>query len=392
MLTKEEQVFIQDNHNVDITRLILEHHKYPNLDIKKLANQINIRKKAISKLPTWSNNPAIFFPSTISWQQCSSEYTAKYKSHLLDGKTLVDLTGGFGVDVFYFAQTFEEVIYIEQDTELTTIVGYNYEVFNQKNIKIINGDSLEILKKLSDVDVIYLDPARRNEQQQKIITLEESVPNILEIKAMLLDKANYVLLKTSPMLDIHKAIKDLKNVEAVHVVAVENECKELLFVLNSNFNSNISLTCVNIQRDGKMDIAKAKWEENLNLAYSMPRTYIYDPNKAIHKAGIFNQVGRDFDIKKLAANTHLYTSEKLVTDFQGRIFQLEKILKPQKKEIQKHLTKGKANLITRNFPESVANLKKKWKITDGGDTYLLAVTLENTQKAVLLCSRVEVNT
>jgi precorrin-6B methylase 2 len=387
MLTTEEQVFIQDNREVDITRLILEHHKYPNLDIKKLANQINIRKKAISKLPTWSNNPAIFFPSTISWQQCSSEYTAKYKSHLFGGKILVDLTGGFGVDVFYFAQTFEQVIYVEQDTELTTIVGYNYEVFNQKNIKIINGDSLKILEKLSEIDVIYLDPARRNEQQQKIITLEESVPNILEIKELLLSKANHVLLKTSPMLDIHKAIKDLKNVEAVHVVAVENECKELLFVLNKNENTNINLTCVNIHRDGKMDITKAKWEENLNLEYSMPKKYIYDPNKAIHKAGIFNQVGRDFDINKLSTNTHLYTSEKLVTDFQGRIFVLEKILKPQKKEIQKHLINGKANLITRNFPESVANLKKKWKINDGGDVYLFAITLENTQKVILLCKR-----
>jgi 16S rRNA G966 N2-methylase RsmD len=391
MLTTEEQVFIQENLKKDTVRLVLEHHKYPDLDIKKLANQINIRKKATSKLPTWSNNDAIFFPSTISWQQCSSEYTAKYKAQLLKGKTIIDLTGGFGVDVFFFAQMFEAVTYVERDTELSEIVAYNYKVLNQKNIKIMNQDSLGFIENHKPVDVIYLDPARRDAQQQKIITLEDSTPNILEIQEMLLSKANYILLKTSPMLDIHKAIKDLKKVESVHVVAVENECKELIFVLNKNADANINLTCVNIQRDGKMDISEAKWEESINLEYSMPNSYMYDPNKAIHKGGIFNKVGRDFDVKKLSANTHLYTSEKLVADFQGRIFQLEKILKPQKKEIQKYLINGKANLITRNFPESVANLKKKWTINDGGNTYLLAVTLENAQKVVLLCKKIDID-
>jgi 16S rRNA G966 N2-methylase RsmD len=391
MLTTEEQVFIQENLKKDTVRLVLEHHKYPDLDIKKLANQINIRKKATSKLPTWSNNDAIFFPSTISWQQCSSEYTAKYKAQLLKGKTIIDLTGGFGVDVFFFAQMFEAVTYVERDTELSEIVAYNYKVLNQKNIKIMNQDSLGFIENHKPVDVIYLDPARRDAQQKKIITLEDSTPNILEIQEMLLSKANYILLKTSPMLDIHKAIKDLKKVESVHVVAVENECKELIFVLNKNADANINLTCVNIQRDGKMDISEAKWEESINLEYSMPNSYMYDPNKAIHKGGIFNKVGRDFDVKKLSANTHLYTSEKLVADFQGRIFQLEKILKPQKKEIQKYLINGKANLITRNFPESVANLKKKWTINDGGNTYLLAVTLENAQKAVLLCKKIDID-
>jgi 16S rRNA G966 N2-methylase RsmD len=391
MLTTEEQVFIQENLKKDTVRLVLEHHKYPDLDIKKLANQINIRKKATSKLPTWSNNDAIFFPSTISWQQCSSEYTAKYKAQLLKGKTIIDLTGGFGVDVFFFAQMFEVVTYVERDTELSEIVAYNYKVLNQKNIKIMNQDSLGFIENHKPVDVIYLDPARRDAQQQKIITLEDSTPNILEIQEMLLSKANYILLKTSPMLDIHKAIKDLKKVESVHVVAVENECKELIFVLNKNADANINLTCVNIQRDGKMDISEAKWEESINLEYSMPNSYMYDPNKAIHKGGIFNKVGRDFDVKKLSANTHLYTSGKLVADFQGRIFQLEKILKPQKKEIQKYLINGKANLITRNFPESVANLKKKWTINDGGNTYLLAVTLENAQKVVLLCKKIDID-
>ena len=178
MLSAEEQEFIQKNAKADITKLILQGKRYPTLAIKKLANQINIRKKAIIKLPTWAETPAIFFPPTISWQQCSSEYTAKYKAQLLKGKSIIDLTGGFGVDTFYFAQEFEEVTYVERNTDLAKIATYNYKVLNQDNIKVINADSLDYIEQQDTFDVIYLDPARRDAQQKKIITLEDSTPNI----------------------------------------------------------------------------------------------------------------------------------------------------------------------------------------------------------------------
>lgn len=388
MLSVEEQEFIQKNAKADITKLILQGKRYPTLAIKKLANQINIRKKAVIKLPTWAETSAIFFPPTISWQQCSSEYTAKYKAQLLKGKSIIDLTGGFGVDTFYFAQEFEEVTYVERNTDLAKIAAYNYKVLDQDNIKVINADSLDYIEQQDTFDVIYLDPARRDAQQKKIITLEDSIPNILAIQEMLLSKGKHILLKTSPMLDIHKAIKDLKYVQSVHVIAVENECKELIFILSKETSENINLTSVNIHRNGDTDVTNTKWNDNLEVSYAEPNTYIYDPNKAIHKAGIFNKIGQKFEIAKLAPNTHLYTSDDLVLNFQGRVFELEKILKPQKKEIHKYLTQGKANLITRNFPENVANLKKKWKINDGGEIYLIAVTLVNTQKVVLKCKRI----
>lgn len=392
MLTEKEQQFIQHNLKADTTKLVLNYRKFPDLDIKKLANQINIRKKATSKLPTWANNSAVFFPSTVSWQQCSSEHTATYKAtvfkQLSNGKTIADLTGGFGVDAFYFAKQFEEVVYIEQQTELTEIVAYNNQVFNQTNIQIVNNDSLEYLKNL-EVDCIYLDPARRNERQQKVITLEDSTPNIIEIQDELLAKAKYVMVKTSPMLDIHKALKSLKCVEAIHVVAVENECKELLFLMSNRIEAihNIQLTCVNISRKGEKQTFETTWNSDNLIEYSEPKKYLYDANKAILKGNVVDALGDYFNIEKIAPNTQLLTSDDLKEDFQGRIFEVEAVIKPSKKVIAKYLEHGKANLIVRNFPESVANLRKKWKVKDGGNIYLFAVTLDNKEKVVIVCQR-----
>lgn len=393
MLTEQEKAFIKINLNSDTIKLVLNQDKYPNLDVKKLANQINIRKKAIHKLPNWAKNPEIFFPSTISWQQCSSEFTAKYKANILkqisNGNKVVDLTGGFGVDSFYLAQQFDKVIYIEQQKALTEIINYNNKVFNKTNIEVINNDSLEYLDQLSDLDAIYLDPARRNERQQKIITLEDSTPNVIAIKERLLAKAKYVMVKTSPMLDIHKAIRSLESVCEVYVISVENECKELLFILNNDFRQleDIQLTCVNISLKGQPQVFKTTWKEYKSITYTEPKTYLYDANKAILKGNIVDIVGDYFGFEKLAPNTQLLTGDELRKNFQGRIFEVVAVVKPSKKLIAKYLDNGKANLIVRNFPESVANLRKKWKIKNGGNVYLFAVTLAKTQKVVVVCQR-----
>lgn len=388
MLTKEEQQFIKQHLKSEVTRLILSGNLYPNLDIKKLANQIAIRKKALTKLPTWAKEEAVFFPPSISWQQCSSEFTAVYKANLLKGKTLVDLTGGFGVDAFYFAQQFDTVTYIEQQDALSKIANYNYGVLGRDNINVINEDSLSIIKNLPKVDIIYLDPARRNAQEQKIITLEDSTPNIIEIQRELLEKAQYVMVKTSPMLDIYRAIESLERVEAVHVIAVENECKELLFIMSNRHCETIKITSVNITRKGKISKFESQWNKKGTIEYTNPKKYLYDPNKAIRKAGILNEVGKHYNIKKLAASTNLFTSDVLIENFQGRVFELKEILKPSKRVIQRYLTKEKGNLIVRNFPDSVANLKKMWKIKDGGNDYMFAVTLANKRKVVLATKRV----
>ena len=393
MLTKEEQLFINTNLNTDTIKLVLNHHKYPDLDIKKLANQINIRKKASTKLPTWANNAAIFFPSAISWQQCSSEYTAGYKAKVLkevsEGDSVADLTGGFGVDALAFAKFFDRVIYFEQQKTLTEIVRYNSRILDQQNIEVVKGDSLEYLENI-EADCIYLDPARRDERQQKVIRLEDSTPNMVDIQDVLLAKAKYIMVKTSPMLDIHKALRSLKCVEAVHVVAVENECKELLFVMNAALSTiqHIALTCVNISRKGGEQVFETIWNNGESVNYSMPKRYLYDANKAILKGNVVDAVGHSFGLEKLAPNTQLLTSDDLHADFHGRIFEMIAIVKPSKKVIGQYLKDGKANVIVRNFPESVADLRKKWKVKDGGEVYLLAVTLNDNQKVVLVCKQV----
>lgn len=389
MLTKDEIEFIQNNLNKDIVKLILQQNRFPGLDIKKLANQIKARKKAIYKLPTLVQNKAIFFPPTIAWQQCSSEFTAKYKASLVKGRTAIDLTGGFGVDTFYLAQYFEEVTYIEQQKNLSEIVAYNNKILEQENIKVINEDSIKTISKLDNIDLIYLDPARRDENQRKVISLEDSFPNIIELQDELLHRSKKIMLKTSPMLDIHQALRQLKNVTEVHVIAVENECKELIFILNQKSkDKEVALFCINININGSQDIFKTIYNNNEAIKYSLPKKYIYDPNKSIHKAQIFNVIGNHFSLMKIAPNTHLYTSDVLVDNFQGRIFELETILKPSKKMLKKELSGGKANLIVRNFPETVASLKKKLKIQDGGSQYLIAVSLENSDKVLLKCERI----
>lgn len=393
MLTQVEQDFIQQHLKSNTIRLVLNQDQYPNLDIKKLANQINIRKKATTKLPTWANNPAIFFPPTISWQQCSSEHTAKYKAEILkkvtNGYQVADITGGFGVDAHYLSQVFNKTIYIEQNQALTEIATYNNSIQNN-NIEVIHTNSITALNDLPNLDAIYLDPARRNERQQKIITLEDSTPNIIAIQDQLLAKAKYVMVKTSPMLDIHKAIQTLKNIQSIHVVAVENECKELLFLLGKNFDTQhkIGLTCVNILKNGNRQTFKTDWNNFPTINYTTPKTYIYDANKSILKGNCINVIGNNFGFDKIAPNTQLLTSDDLKKDFHGRIFEVEAVLKPSKKVLSRYLDQGKANLIVRNFPESVANLRKKWKIKDGGNKYLYAVSLANAQKVVIVCKKI----
>ena len=390
MLTKDEIEFIQNNLNQDIVKLILQQKRFPDLDIKKLANQIKARKKAIYKLPTLVQNKAVFFPPTIAWQQCSSEFTAKYKASLVKGETAIDLTGGFGIDTFYLAQCFEEITYVEQQKKLSEIVAYNNKILQQENIKVINEDSIKTISKLDNVDLIYLDPARRDENQRKVISLEDSFPNIIELQDELLHKSKSIMLKTSPMLDIHQALRQLKNVEAIHIVALENECKELIFIQTKDLEKHIPirLTCINIHRNGEKDIFETFYDNKEVIEYSLPQKYIYDPNKAVHKANVFNTFGNHFDLMKIAPNTHLYTSDVLMDNFQGRIFELESILKPSKKMLKNELSNGKANLIVRNFPETVASLKKKLKIQDGGNQYLIAVSLENSDKVLLKCERI----
>ncbi|MDJ1471486.1 class I SAM-dependent methyltransferase [Xanthocytophaga flava] len=385
--------FVQQHEFANPQELLLKKHRYPDIPVQEAALQIQARQKAKSKLPSWFAIPTICYPSLLSLEQCSSESTALFKARLLSGNTLMDLTGGMGVDTAAFSQQFEKVFYIEQNPELCEVTRYNFEQLGITNVQHISATSETWLSSFSQhVDWIYIDPARRNEAGGKVVRLQDCVPDILGLKDILFSKASHLLLKASPMLDIDVATNELKNVVKVYVVAVENEVKELLFHLMEAFNGEPEIETVNLNKSGGT-ISSFQFyrslEGNSEVSFTLPQTYLYEPNVAVLKAGAFRSVASSFSINKLHSNSHLYTSESLQTDFPGRIFKIVAISKLDKKELQSFLPEGKANISVRNFPMSVEDIRKKTGIRDGGNIYLFATTDCQNRKIVLVCEKID---
>ena len=386
-LTEAEKAFIKTHLNDEITSLLLQAKKYPNLNIPDLVWQIKARQKAKTKLPEWFDNEDIIFPKMLSVEQSSSEITAKFKANLLKGETLIDLTGGMGVDMAYMSKDFKNAIYIEQNAKLLDVTKYNFEQLKILNIDFINSNSLDFLEKnTSSYSWIYLDPHRRDDTGNKVVSLQDCEPNILIIKDLLFSKTENILLKVSPMLDINLAIIELENVVNIYVVAVENEVKEVLFHLQKNYQEEPQYHAVNLP-NSTLTFKKSE-EKNAVIKMGSPQQYLYEPNAAILKAGGFRIIAQRFDLQKIAPHSHLYTSTNLVDDFQGRIFKIEGVCKLDKREISKYLSENKANITIRNFPLSVKQIREKLKLSEGGDTYLFATTDAENQKIVIVCRKV----
>ncbi len=388
ILDKEVQKYIieQSNSTIDLSTLILAGSPFKGIKVQELAQQIQGRRKAKTKLPTWYATDHIFYPPTLNLEQTSSEKTALYKSKLIAGDSLIDLTGGFGIDDYYFSKQVKKVIHCELNIELSRITAYNTKILKQNNIETVSGDSLETLKNLTNVDWIYADPSRRHDSKGKVFFLEDCLPNIPDHLGLLFSKSDQVLLKTSPLLDLHIGIKALSHVKDIHIVAVDNDVKELVWVLDQNYSGDIKITTVNIGKTGNQEFSflpKNEAEQLVNM--SLPQKYLYEPNAAILKSGGFLSIASAFDLNKLHVNSHLYTSNKLV-DFPGRKFEIISSHPYQKKELSK-LGITKANITTRNFSDSVSNIRKKFKIKDGGDQYLFFTTDLNGKKKVLLCKK-----
>ena len=362
-----------------------------------LARQEEGRKIVASKLPSWAENMSILFPAKISLEQCSSEATALYKAGLVSGESLVDLTGGFGVDCSFLSCKFSSVDYLEQNEELCQIAEHNFKALGL-NIKVNNAESVEFLKKMPAVDCIYIDPARRDVKGKKTADLSLCSPNLLEIRDILLDKCNTLLIKLSPMFDISSALEVFPECAEVHVVSVKNECKELLLLVEGGFCGETEIVCVDLEElsrrvDDRQGIVQPeitsvasnlRKEKGEIISYSFPKSYLYEPNASIMKAGLFKTVANKYNVQKLHPSTHLYTSEELVPNFPGRSFEIKRVTKVQKKEIQDI---EKANLSTRNFPGNVADLRKKLKLKDGGNTYIFACTLNDNSKVLIICEK-----
>ena len=392
-LTEAEKAFIKTHLNDEVTSLLLQANKYPNLNIPDLVWQIKARQKAKTKLPEWFENEDIIFPKMLSVEQSSSEITAKFKANLVQGETLIDLTGGMGVDMAYMSKNFKKAIYIERIPELLAITEYNFKVLGIENVEFKAPQPPEgeffspILTPPLGVGGlwIYLDPHRRDDTGNKVVSLQDCEPNILTIKNLLFTKTNQILLKASPMLDINLAVSELQNVVNIYVVAVENEVKEILFHLQKDYQEEPQYHAVNLPNDNF--VFKKSEEKNAMIKMGSPQQYLYEPNATIMKAGGFRIIAQRFDLQKIAPHSHLYTSTDLVEKFPGRSFKIEGVCKLDKKEIAHYLSENKANITIRNFPLSVKQIREKLKLSDGGDTYLFATTDAENQKIVIVCKK-----
>ena len=388
ILNSKNQHFINSNLDTDITKLLLQTHSDISVNIKLLVEQIEAKNRSKNKLPTWFKTSKIYYPNKLNIEQTSSETTAAYKAQLVNGENLIDLTGGFGVDSYYFSKQFKSVTHCEINKELSNIAEHNFKQLNIDNVTCMPIDGVKYLKESpKQYSWIYIDPSRRHDKKGKVFFLKDCIPNVPNIIDELFSYSENILIKTSPLLDITLGINDLKYVKTLHVVAVNNEVKELLWVLEKENTNPIKIAAVNIINNNTNTFEFIINDEAIaKPSYSLPSKYLYEPNAAILKAGAFNMVSDKFGIKKLHQHTHLYTSDKLVV-FPGRTFTIDAIIPYNKKSLKK-LAITKANITTRNFMESVQNIRKKFKIKDGGNVYLFFTTNVDNKKIVVISSKV----
>ena len=391
-MNQETIQFIIENKNADIHRLALQSSLYPNVNMLFAIRQINGKQKIKSKVPLFYNTQDIIYPVQLSLEQSSSELTALYKSTLCEGNTLADLTGGFGVDCCFMSQQFKQVAYVERNEELCDLAVHNFKALGKVHVNVIHSDSEKYLLETDHVDWIFIDPARRSSGGKKVVLLSDCEPNVAALSTLLLDKTTHVMIKLSPMMDITAAIRELPSTSEIHIISVENECKEVLLILDQTGGDNIKVKTINFginkeNQEFEFDILdESKAETSFS---SVPGKYLYEPNAAVMKSGAFKLIGEKFRLQKLHINTHLYTSNELSVEFPGRIFEVRKQWENSKKELKELVAKiPKANITTRNYPVSVDVLRKKLKIKDGGDIYLFACTLHNEQKSIIECTKI----
>lgn len=389
LLLPEIQDFIDQNCGNSISKMALQKNPFPEVEWISILNQIAAKSKAKEKLPSFFSTKNILYPAKISIEQTSSEKTAEYKASLVSGLSLIDLTAGFGVDDFYFSKKIAQVTHCEINEELSTLAAHNFKQLDVNNIECISGDSTLILEKLNQsFDWIYIDPSRRNEAKGKVFLLEDCLPNVPELLSSYFKYSKNILIKTAPILDITAALSELNYVKRIHIVALENEVKELLWEIEAGYSGEISLKSINLTKE-KEEVFEFVLNENQEIpSYSLPQKYLYEPNSAILKSGGFDEVGIFYKLHKLHKHSHLYTNSTLI-DFPGRVFEIETAIPYHKTEMKIHLENTKVNITTRNFPDSVEQIRKKWKIKEGGDRYCFFTTEENNHKIVLICTKVK---
>lgn len=387
LLIPEIQKYINDSLSLSVEKIALSKNPFPDVDFKDVLQQIQSKQKAKSKLPTWYNTNGILYPAKINIEQTSSEITAQYKSQIISGKDIIDLTGGFGIDTYYFSKKFLYVYHCELNPNLSSVAEHNFRKLGVKNCTFINNDGAIALQKLNKkFDWIYIDPSRRNDVKGKVFMLNDCLPNVTQLLNFYLEYSDNILIKTAPMLDITAALSELKFVKKIYIIAIDNEVKELLFEIKNHFNNRLEIATINFTKT-KKEVFNYNIDEDFSVIYSLPLQFLYEPNSAIMKSGGFTALAKQYSIFKLHPNSHLYTSDNLI-EFPGRIFKIEKYIKYSKVDIKANIYNTKANITVRNFHDTVENLSKKIKITSGGDWYYFFTTNIKTEKIVLICRKI----
>ena len=390
-LSPETLRFIEENARADVRSLALQAKKYPQVDMAMAVVQIAGRQIAEAKVPSWHQVEGLLYPKHLSMEQCSSEATAIYKASLVEGETFADLTGGFGIDCSFLSRKFKQADYVERQSELCELAKHNFPLLGL-SIGVHNEDGVEYLKQMQPVDCLFLDPARRDGHGGKTVAISDCEPDVSALEDLLVEKAQTVMIKLSPMLDLSLALKALRFVKEVHIVSVNNECKELLLILQkSKSASEIVIHCEQITGTGEHQHYTFTQEQERTSDCPLATevgAYLYEPNASILKAGAYRSLTQTYGVKKLHASSHLYTSSCFIEDFPGRRFKVEAVSGFGKKELKDFLQGvEKANLTIRNFPSSVAELRKRLKLKEGGEDYLFATTLVDESKVLIKCKK-----
>ena len=388
LLNPNVRDFIKQHEQSDLHQLILTRDKFPGIPVAVAVDQIKSRIKARHKLPEWYSQSQVIFPPPLSMEQCSSEATARSKASLFTGEMALDLTGGAGVDSYYLAQQFKQLIYIEKEPSLSALAGHNFNILGAHNIKVVNLTAETFMSESNgEYDLIYIDPSRRK-GDKKVFRWEDLEPDLLSCQFALIDKAKKVMIKGSPLMDIHLAIEQLDQIEQVIVVAVKNEVKELLFIQSKDFNGSITIRASNMS-DNRVDefecIYSSEKQEEINIGEI--DNYLYEPNAAIMKSGGFKAIAQQYNLTKLHQHTHLYSSDSQLPYFPGRTFAVLDVIPYDKKQIRKACPGAKANISVRNFPDSVARIREHTGLGDGGNKYLFAFTDYQGRRRVAVCNQ-----
>ena len=409
--------FIRNNADGDVRQLALRGTKDTVVDLTFALNQIAGRQTARKKLPSWAAVEGVVYPPHLSMEQCSSEQTARYKAEMAGcGQRMVDLTGGFGVDFSFIARGFSEAVYVERQPQLCDIARQNFEVLGLRQAKVVCADSEDYLRQMEPVDLVYIDPARRDTHGGRTYGISDCTPDVIALKPLLIEKADRVIIKLSPMLDWRKAVEDLgeQYVSEVHIVSVGNECKEMVVETKTHPRPLpvgrgviTPIACMNILSDDYIQTFHSALPSSSNNGveaslscssnYSPPFRegpgvglclFLYEPNASIMKAGCFAELSQHYGIAPVARDSHLFVSADEVDDFPGRSFVIDAVTTLNKRDLKVHLAGVRqANITVRNFPLTVAELRKRLKLSEGGSTYIFATTLANGEKVLLICHK-----